>query len=520
MDITTDKEIDYLRGKLMTYLRFWQTNPVSFVYMNNIANILPYQAEALQSVVDNKRTIIRSGHGLGKTFVMALAAIWWMVTHYKKGEGCSIVVTSPSSANLTTVFMPQLSKCFDLLPAYFRDHFEITAESIYSKEDSKGWRLDLRTARKDNPDSMQGQHNVLFLLDEWSGIPVEIYTVVEGAMSDEGSRILAIGNPTKRSGWGYEAFGKNNKLWHTVHLDASIYHSNAEFETVWHDIMGNKFSDFNKGRVDPKEIQKWLDYSGGDVDGAEYRIRVRGEFPMAGKRQFIDLRNIQAAFKNGFNDEQAKAHTIGLDPATSGGDEIALVHRFGSNIMAIKTWHQSSTRKIAYEVRDWLKSEGSKYNFKFIAVDAIGDGKGVYDSLLEMKDLSQLKNVEAVFQYKSSHEANNKERFDRKRDETWQAMKDWFINGRPHFPSYLTKECEALREELVSLTSDFTRTGKLKLESKIDLRKRGVRSPNIADALAMTFSRHDDVQKTKKKDRYRRALDKFMNNRVVDWRAY
>jgi hypothetical protein len=518
MSIITDKEVQFLRKQLMTYMHHWQQSPVAFIYELNIANVLPYQAEIMQSVVNNKRTIVRSGHGLGKTFIMALIAMWWLCSHWKKGEGCSIVVTSPSAANLSTVFMAQLSKCFGLLPKYFRDHFEINAESIYNRTDSKGWRLDLRTARKENPDAMQGQHNVLFLIDEWSGVPMEIYRVIEGAMSDEGSRILAIGNPIRRSGWGYQAFTKNKRLWKNYHLDAAIYHSEAEFETDWVDILGLHHQDYNNGRVDPKEIQKWLDISGGDENGYDYRIRVRGEFPMAGKHQFIDLRHIEDCFKNDFYGEQTKAHTLAVDPATSGGDDIALVHRWGSNLMCIKTWQQADTRKIAYEVRDWLQSEGKAFHFKFVAVDAIGDGKGVYDSLLEMKEGGALRNIDAVFQYKSSYEANNKERFDRKRDESWQAMKDWFIDDHPHFHKDHIIQCEELREELVSLTFDF-RQGRLKLESKVDLRKRGIKSPNIADALAMTFSRHDDTEETEVLDRYQRALLKHMEHETLDWRA-
>ncbi len=518
--IITDSELKFLRKQLKTHMKFWQRNPVAFVYDNKIANILPYQAEIMQSVVNHKRTIVRSGHGLGKTFIMALVAMWWLCTHWKRGEGCSIVVTSPSASNLTTVFMAQLSKCLDLLPKYFKDQFEITAESIYNKEDSKGWRLDLRTARKDNPDAMAGQHNVLFLIDEWSGVPMEIYRVIEGAMSDEGSRILAIGNPIRRSGWGYEAFTKNKKLWHTFHLDASTYHHDAEFETDWVDIFGLNHTDKNNGRVDPKEIQKWLDISGGDPSAYDYRIRVAGEFPMAGKNQFIDLRYVEACFKTDFYGEQKKSHTLGLDPATGGeGDEIAMVHRWGSNVMHIKTWKCTDTRQIAYTVREWLQTEGKNYRFKFIAVDSVGDGKGVYDSLLEFKEGNGLSNVEAVYQYKSSHEANVKERFDRCRDETWQKMKDWFINDKPHFHKDFQLKCEELREELIALTAGFTRTGKLKIESKVDLRKRGVKSPNIADALAMTFSRHDDIEHSQKLDRYKQALKKAVKHMKLDWRA-
>ena len=520
MAIITDKEQRYLRKKCQMYLKFWQWNPVAFIYNLNMANILPYQAKILQSIVDNKRTIVRSGHGSGKTFVMALAACWWLCTHWMKGEGCSVIVTSPSASNLTTVFMAQLSKCLDLLPKYFRDHFSITAEAVFQNEDTRGWRLDLRTARKENPDAMAGQHNVLFLIDEWSGVPIEIYRVIEGAMSDHGSRILAIGNPIRRSGWGYEAFTKNKKLWQIFHIDCSEYTHEREYETYWTDILNKVHEDTNNGRVDPKEIQKWLDISGGNEDGYDYRIRVAGEFPMAGKNQFINLKVIQACFKTDWYETQSKEHTLGLDPATSGGDDIALVHRWGSNLVYIKTWQEEDTRKIGYQVRDWLLSEGTQYHFKYIAIDAIGDGKGVYDTMREMKENGQLKNVSTVFQYKSSYSANNEDRFDRLRDETWQKMKDWFINDNPHFSRNHTNKCEELREELVALTSDFTNFGKLKIESKKDLKRRGIKSPNIADALAMTFSRHDDAEHEATLDKYQRRIRDFARQQPdLDWRA-
>lgn len=519
--VITDQELTFWRKKFSIYAKFWLRNPVSFVYNLCIAKLLPYQAEILQSIVDHKRTIIKSGHGAGKTFIMALAACWWLCLHWLKGEGCSVIVTSPSAANLTTVFWAQFSKCVDLLPSYFKMHFTVTNESAYENEDSRGWRIDLRTARKENPDAMQGQHNVLFLVDEWSGVPIEIYHVIEGAMSDEPSRILAIGNPVRRSGWGYDAFTKNKELWNCISIDCSKYTADKEFETTYEDILGEVHSDFNKGRVDPKEIQKWLDISAGNVDGYEYRIRVRGEFPMSGKNQFIDLNHISPCFKQPYYSEQAKVHKLGLDPATSGGDDIALVHRWGSNIMAIKTWQEADTRQIAYQVRQWLSNEGSKYQFDTLAVDSIGDGKGVYDSLSEMHDKGEITNVTHIRQFKGSFEANNKERYERLRDEVWDKMKKWLINEQPHFPEHLTNKCEELREEMVSVTSDFNSYGKLKIESKKDLRKRGIQSPNIADGLTMTFISSDDNGETIVLDRYQKAIFKRQQNPnyQISWRA-
>lgn len=511
--------LDYIKNKFLMYLAFWAKNPVSFIYMLGIARILPYQAAIMQSVVDNKRTIIKSGHGAGKTFIMALVAMWWLCTHWLRGEGCSVVVTSPSAANLTTVFMAQLSKCVDLLPAYFRDHFEITAEAIYETEDSKGWRLDLRTARKDNPDSLQGQHNVLFLIDEWSGVPIEIYRVIEGAMSDEGSRILAIGNPTKRSGWGFDAFGKNKKLWALFTIDCSIYTSDKEFKTEWYDIFDTKHEDFNNGRVDQKEIDKYLDLAQGDIDNFEYRIRVRGEFPDSGTNQFISLTSVKACFQQGEYKELDRANVLAIDPATSGGDDIAQLHRNGRNIKSIKSWQEPDTRKIAYQIRDWLNNEGSDYHFKYLIIDSIGDGKGVYDSLAEMKRSGDLKNVDMVLQYKSSYESPDKEQYDRLRDYTYSQLKRWFINEKPHFPKQYTKECEELQDELCSLTSDFTSLGKVKLDSKKDLKKRGIKSPNIADALSMSFFMPDALPPQEKEDRYKRRRRKRMEAKGLNWMA-
>ena len=520
MSIITDGELQEARKKLQVYLKFWQKNPVSFLYDCKAANVLPYQAEIIHSVVDNKRTIVRSGHGLGKTYIMALTACWWLCTHWIKGEGCSVIVTSPSASNLSTVFLAQLSKCMDLLPPYFKDHFTITSEAIYENEDIRGWRLDLRTARKENPDAMQGQHNVLFLLDEWSGIPIEIYRVVEGSMSDEGSRILAIGNPLRRSGWGYDAFHKNIALWNCIHISGEIYTHDKEFITEYIDILGNTHTDINYGRVDPKEVQKWLDISSGNRDALDFMIRVRGDFPKSGKHQFISLKHVTPCFKQSYYSEQKKIHTLALDPATSGTDDIALVHRWGANLMSGKLWQEEDTMKIAYQVRDWLKAEGKSFRFKFLAVDAIGDGKGVYDKLSEMKENGELINVEQVFSYKSSREANDKERYDRFRDETWQKMKEWFINEKPHFSVEYEELWEELQEEITGLTFDFTTRGALKLESKKDLRKRGVKSPNLGDALAMTFSRHDDIYKAIKLDKYQARLQKWAQKQPqVDWRA-
>jgi len=514
--IVTELELHTLATKFKIYANFWLINPVAFVYQLGVANILPYQVECLESVVKNKRTIVRSGHGAGKTFIMCIIGIWWLCLHWVRGRGCSVIVTSPSSPNLKTVFWPQFSKCLDLLPSYLRDHFVVTVESAYQIEDHLGWRIDLRTARKEQPDSMQGQHNVLFLIDEFSGVPQAIYEVIEGAMSDEGSRIFTIGNPLRAQGWGYDAFYKDKKLWSCLHIDCSLYTSDMKFTTKWTDFYDEEHEDINSGLVDKKENEKWLYRSNGNEDGIFYRIRVRGEFPLQAVNQFISQEHARAPITRPPYEDQENCHMLGLDPATSGGDDIALVHRWGANLVFIRTWQEVDTRKIAYQVRDWIKKEGSNFVFKVLAIDAIGDGKGVYDSLAEMHRRGEIKNLETVAQYKSSYDAADNEQYDRLRDESWDQMKQWLITKKPSFPQAQLEESSELAEELVGPSFDFPR-GKIKLESKVKMKLRGIRSPNIADALAMTFYMSDQGYAKKKLDRYQHRY--YNENKPISWRA-
>lgn len=518
--IITDQDLERERKKYMVYAKFWLINPVSWVYMLAIANLLPYQAECMQSVVNNKRTIVRSGHGAGKTFIMAVTACWWLCHHWLRGEGCSVVVTSPSSGNLTTVFWPQFAKCMDLMPKYLQMHFQINADSAFCTEDHHGWRIDLRTARKENPDAMQGQHNVLFLIDEWSGVHKSIYDVIEGAMSDPGSRIFSIGNPIRTQGWGYDAFFKNSKLWHTIHIDTELFTIDKEFETVWVDALGEEHIDVNRGRVDPKENQKWLDISGGNRDALEYRIRVRGEFPLNSANQYIGQALAKKALNRAFylDEKIEKCHVLGLDPASSGGDDIALVHRHGPNVLDVLTWVEEDTQVLAMQVKDYLRTTGAKYKFKYIAVDAVGEGLGVYDTLRAMHRRKELPNVEYISMYKSSYESPIKEEYDRMRDYAFAMLKKWLVTDDPAFPNHLPKQSQLLVEELSAPGYDFNSRGALKIESKKEMRKRGIKSPNIADALSMTFSQTDaGIAKSLQVDRYN---TKYYNNEApLSWQA-
>jgi len=515
--IITEQELHSLAKKFKLYAKFWLVNPLAFVYQLGIANVLPYQAECLKSVVENKRTIVRSGHGAGKTFIMCIIAIWWLCLHWVKGRGCSVIVTSPSSPNLKTVFWPQFSNCLNLLPRYLRDHFVITVESAYQIEDNLGWRIDLRTARKENPESMAGQHNVLYLIDEFSGVPQDIYEVIEGAMSDEGSRIFAIGNPLRAQGWGYDAFYRDKKLWNTLHIDCSLYESHKQFTTIWTDFDDVEHEDVNYGRVVKEENEKWLYRSAGNVDGIYYRIRVRGEFPLQATNQFISQAHARTPVTTPAHKDQEVCHMLGLDPATTGDDDIALVHRWGANVITIKTWQEEDTRKIAYQTKDWIKKEGSEYQFKTLSIDAIGDGKGVYDSLMEMHQRGEIKNLETVTRYKASYEAADNEQYDRLRDESWDMMKTWLINKNPSFPQMQPEESNILAEELIGPCFDFNNLGRMKVESKKDMKKRGIRSPNIADALSMTFYISDQGYVKKKLDRYQHGY--YNESKPINWRA-
>ena len=183
---------------------YYADHPVEFV--EDIIKATPdeQQAKILQSVAKNQLTSVRSGHGVGKSTVEAWVVIWFMVTRPFPKIPC----TAPTQHQLFDILWAEVSKWLRNNKA-LSEELVWTKEKVYMKGYPEEWFAVARTASK--PDALQGFHaeDVLYIIDEASGVDDSIFEPILGALSTPGARLLMCGNPTQLSGFFYESHNKN-----------------------------------------------------------------------------------------------------------------------------------------------------------------------------------------------------------------------------------------------------------------------------------------------------------------------
>jgi hypothetical protein len=449
------------------------------VYCREILNFNPtHQQEAVLSsirawVIENqgkpfheqkvKRIAVRSGHGTGKSRMLAGIVHWWQTTR----TDALTVATAPKASQLEDVLWREFTKLNNSASAPFNDQFEILKDEIRHKSAPKTQRALARTARKENPEALQGFHdpNMLVVCDEASGIPEEIFEVGEGALSTPGCLVILTGNPTRVEGTFYNAFGKDRDIWER-------YHFNRE------DLDPTKYP-----FLDPHYPDRMAQKYGRDSN--VYRVRVIGDFPTADPDTLIPLWQVEAAVGREISPLPDDPYVIGVDVARFGDDESVMTERIGWNVVSQTAWRQQDTMQVAYRTNMAAKEHGKlmKKPCSRIFVDTIGVGGGVADRL---RDLGN-----DVVDVNVSEQPACKEDFRRLRDELYWELREAFEQGRISISEEAaypdgTRDSE-LVNQLASIKYKF-KDNKLVVESKDDRKRRGLPSPDRAESLLMTFA--------------------------------
>ena len=446
----------------------WATNPAKFVteaFRGDI-KVEEWQAEALQAIVDNDRIAVRSGHGVGKSAWLSWVILWWLLTRYPAKVAC----TAPTAHQLQDVLWGEISKWYRQLDPVFQGWLEVKSERVELTGAGAESFAVARTARKENPEAFQGFHsdNMLFIVDEASGVDDIIFEVGQGAMSTPGAKTLMVGNPTRTSGYFYDAFHKlRDRFWtKRVSCDDST-------------------------RVAPGYGEDMAKQYG--IDSNSYRVRVLGEFPLDEDDAIIPLHLLEAAVERDVHINENLMPVWGLDVARFGSDRSALCKRRGNVVSGpVKWWQGKDTMQTAGLVMDEWHNTPDDEKPSEILVDVIGIGSGVVDRLYELGLPVRGINV--------AEAASVKDRYMRLRDELWFRVRDWLM----------ARECSmvddaALISELTSIHYHITSAGKVQAESKDDMKKRGLQSPDLADAFVLTFAGGLDRYYEEEPDRYARS---------------
>ncbi len=473
---------------------FYADEPVYFV--EDIIRAKPdlNQRDILLSLRDNPMTSVRSGHGIGKSAVEAWSVIWFMVTRPFPKIPC----TAPTEHQLMDVLWAEISKWMRGNPA-LREELVWTKEKLYMKGHQEEWFAVPRTAT--NPEALQGFHaeHILYIIDEASGVPDKVFEPVLGAMTGEDARLLMMGNPTRLTGFFYDSHHKARGEYNAMHIDGR---SSAHVSRVFVDKIIKMFGE----------------------DSDVFRVRVAGQFPRSTPDSLIAMEWCEGAAKAC---PPASAHgerlDIGIDVARYGDDNSVLYPLMDkARSMPYELYRHNRTTEIAgYAVR-MIKHYAveERVNTIRVKVDCDGLGVGVYDNLYDIAP--QI--IDEVYQERlgrarkdsgytacwSGVEGGTGEagipQLDLgilechfggaggKADEDdpveysnssglmWGRVRQYLKDGRLQLP-----DDDTLFVQLSNRRYRVNKDGKLELERKEDMKKRGLSSPDIADALAMAL---------------------------------
>lgn len=435
----------------LEFLERYRDDPEAFVREVIGRNPYPDQVEILDAYRRGVRQIAkRSGHGVGKSACLAWIAAHHILCRYPQ----KTVITSASAPQLWDALAAEVKSTLKSLPPLLQEVVEIQSEGIYLKAAPDDSFISFRVSKAETPEAMAGVHSpghVLLIPDEASGIPDQVFEAASGSMSGHNATTIMAGNPVRTSGFFFDAFHSDRANWWTQHVSC-----------VGHPNVSPRFIDSMKARY--------------GEDSNAFRVRVLGEFPTGDEDGVIPYELAEAALHRDVMPLHVR-EVWGVDCARFGNDSSALARRKGNALVKPveerKGWD-------TMQVAGWVKSEydncePSKRPVE-ILVDVIGIGAGVCDRLIELKLPCRGVNVgesPSVFT----------ERYANLRAELWFKGREWFA----------AKDCnlqgdDALMAELIGPRFSYMSNGKIKVESKDDMKKRGVPSPNRADAFLLTLA--------------------------------
>lgn len=427
------------------FLEAYRSRPVEFVREVLGQQPLRWQQEFLKAVASGKRRVsVRAGHGVGKSTACAWLTVWFLCTRFPQ----KTVMTAPTAGQLFDALYSELKAQVNKLPPVLRESFDVFADRVVFKAAPESSFCSARTSSSERPEALAGIHseNVLLICDEASAIPESVYEAAAGSMSGHSACTILIGNPTRNSGLFYKTHHELANDWYTMHVSC------VDNPLVADDFISQIRSTY------------------GDGSNA-WRIRVLGEFAIADDDTLIPAELVDTAMTRDVQSMPQDEIIYGLDVARFGTDRTALCKRRGNVVLEVKSWGGLDTMQIVGTISHEAKLD-SPYE---ICVDTIGLGSGVADRLRELGF-----NVRDVNVAESSAMNPNAHRL---RDELWMSVKDWLNTRAVKLP-----DDSALRAELVAPRYTFTSSGKVQVESKDSLRKRGNRSPDLADSLCLTFA--------------------------------
>jgi len=434
------------------------------------------QREIAQSVVHNKSVAVKAGHGVGKSFLVAVLVCWWIDT---RAPNVFVASTAPSQAQIGAIVWREIRKMKDLVALRYRDGDidhelpgYITADNQWKLMGGTILGFGRKPPENKEDDSFQGLHDgaVLAIGDEACGLSAELIDALGNITSNDNSRRILIANPTNPASYFGKIF-KEDLGWtrHTISVLDSPNFTDERFD-MSEDALG-KLTGLNYVEDKRKEY---------GPNSARYKARVLGEFAFDSDNSLFTPADIETAKATDLADQDIRP-VLGVDVARMGADRSVVYSNVGGQIRFVDAWSKAATTETTNRVhRLALETAAS-----VVYVDSDGVGGGVKDQLVQMCE-----GLYTVVEVHGSAASPDRRQWHNFRAYAW----DNFRRGCAHGEIDLDPADEELHDELLGVQYQFNKqSGGLQVESKEDMKSRGMRSPDLADG-AIYASLHFDLE--------------------------
>lgn len=421
----------------------YTADPAEFVRKILGVNLEPYQVEILDACLDTPRIAWRAAHGVGKTALLAWVLLWWLLTR----PFSRVLILAPAyERQVGRYLLPEVKKWVRRAPKPLP--VVVRANTVEIRGHERDWFA--VGVQASDPDLIEGAHaeSLAVLCDEAKGLNADVVAALHGTQTDTGGdRLYLLASvPGGPSGPFYDTFRKGGKLWR-------LFHTSAEESSL----------------VSPawvvERAQEWGESS------PLYVARVRGDFPEEEEGTLFRLSDLESAAGRELDQGDKAALGFGVDVARFGADASALAVWRGRELRRVEVRRGLDTMAVA----SWIASEINREKPSRVLVDEIGIGSGVLDRLRQLGH-RKVKGVNV------GSRATRPDLFANRRAELFWRLREAVEKEDVSLP-----DDPALIAELSALRFQYTSRGQIKLEEKVETRKRVGHSPDRADAAVLGF---------------------------------
>lgn len=430
------------------------------------------QASICNALVDNKNVAVKAGHGVGKSFLTAVLICHWVDVHYPQ---CFVATTAPSVSQIGAIIWREVRRMYALIDKRYKagliDHKlpgkinQDNKNNEWKSPDGQLIGFGRKPPENKEDDSFQGIHDgyVLAIADEAVGVSGELIDALGNITSNENSRRLLICNPTNPASYIGKLFREKNEAWY---LDTISVFDSPNFTEERHNLPEHILANL----TGPQYVEdKKKEYG---ENSARYKSRVLGEFAFDVGNALIQPEDIMPALDKQIEPLPSDKPFIGVDVASYGGDHSVAYLYHGGRLRFLNAWDQANAMQSSTIIHRLSQESGVTQ----CRIDAGGFGGAIADMVSELAG-----NQYTVIRMFGQAASPDKKQWANARAYWWDKFRTMSRSSQIDIDPNCEKS-ETLQDELMSVEYKIAPGGGVQIESKEEMRRRGFKSPDFADA--------------------------------------